>query len=99
MYYLNMEANLILNGTVDEKYYWPILYTLNIVENVCNVLNTVPKRFTLVPLAAYILYQAYINPIAPLGFFNSQVVIYNEIYVGMEPYLTCEFEIYTRYAM
>ena len=27
-----METNLILNGKVDKKYYWPILYILNIVD-------------------------------------------------------------------
>ena len=45
-----METNLILNWTVDEKYYWRILYILNIVDiqiikKMCNVHNTTPKKF------------------------------------------------------
>ena len=46
-----METNLIVNGKVDEKYYWPTLYIPNIIsiqriKRVCNVSNTVPKKFT-----------------------------------------------------
>ena len=50
MYYEDMKTNLILIWIVDEKYFWPILYILNIVDiriikKVCNVHNTDPKNF------------------------------------------------------
>ena len=48
------------------------------------------------PLAAYVRLIKSVScrtSIAPLVFFNSQFVIYNEIHVGIESYLIYEFEL------